>query len=128
MTSFRDDLVSSTRFHRILRRGRAYAEGEAQRRGIYFIGLNANISRQFEFVQNAWVMSSKFDGLSEESDPLLGNRLPTAGCPVTDTFSLPQENGPRHRIGAMPQFITVRGCAYFFLPSIRALWYFATLK
>jgi Dyp-type peroxidase family len=126
-TSFRDDLVSSTRFHRILRRGRAYAAAETQHKGIYFIGLNANISRQFEFVQNAWVMSSKFDGLSEESDPLLGNRLPIAGCPATDMFSLPQEHGPRRRISGMPQFITVRGGAYFFLPSIRALWYIATI-
>ena len=39
----------------------------------------ANISRQFEFVQNAWMSNAKFDGLSDESDPLLGNREPSHG-------------------------------------------------
>jgi deferrochelatase/peroxidase EfeB len=137
--SFRDDLVSSTRFHRILRRGRAYgsASSRAQalsggavdghERGIYFICVNANIARQFEFVQNAWVMATKFDGLSGESDALAGNRQPIPGCPVTDVFSIPQESGLPRRIHGLPQFVTVRGGGYFFLPSIRALWYIATL-
>jgi len=135
----RDDIVSSTRFHRILRRGRAYGiaslpeldfqSGQVYKpeRGLYFICLNANIGRQFEFVQNAWIMGSKFDGLSEESDPLLGNRLPLPGCPETDTFSIPPPAGVRRRITGMPQFVTVRGGAYFFLPSIRALWYMTSL-
>jgi Dyp-type peroxidase family len=137
--SFRDDLVSSTRFHRILRRGRAYgsALSHAQavsggavddpERGLYFICLNASISRQFEFVQNAWVMATKFDGLSGESDPLLGHRQPIPGCPLSDSFSIPQESGLPRRIHGLPQFVTVRGGGYFFLPSIRALWYIATV-
>ena len=48
-------------------------------RGLHFICLNANISRQFEFLQNAWMMSSKFSGLTGESDPLLGT---ARRCPV----------------------------------------------
>jgi Dyp-type peroxidase family len=123
----RDDLVSSTRFHRILRRGRAYGSTLSREQGLYFICLNASIGRQFEFVQNAWIMGTKFDGLGEESDPLLGNRLPLPGCPMTNTFSVPQPDGIRQRISGLPQFVTVRGGAYFFLPSIRALWYMATL-
>lgn len=126
-TSFRDDLVSSTRFHRLLRRGRVYSEANGAKQGLYFIALNANISRQFEFVQNAWVNSSKFDGLSDESDPLLGNRRAIAGCPATDRFTLPQADGLTRRVAGLPQFVTVRGGAYFFLPSIRALRYLATL-
>lgn len=125
--SFRDDLVSSTRFHRLLRRGRGYGSADAKPQGIYFIALNANISRQFEFVQNAWVNSSKFDGLSDESDPLLGNRHAMPGCPVTDLFSLPHADGLTRRVAGLPQFVTVRGGSYFFLPSMRALWYLATL-
>ena len=70
---------------------------------------------------------SKFDGLSEESDPLLGNRLPLPGCPEMSTFSIPQPDGVRRRITGLSQFVTVRGGAYFFLPSIRALWYMASL-
>ena len=88
---FRDDLIASTRFHRILRRGREYGPGLSREdalrpappadpeRGLHFICLNANISRQFEFVQNAWLMNSKFNGMSGESDPLLGNREPIVG-------------------------------------------------
>jgi deferrochelatase/peroxidase EfeB len=92
-------------------------------RGLYFIGLNANIARQFEFVQGAWMMGSKFGGLAEESDPLVGSREPIPGCPVTSSFSLPQASGLRRRITGLPQFVTVRGGAYFFLPGLRALRY-----
>ena len=98
-----------------------------EERGLNFIALAANISRQFEFMQNAWIMGTKFNGLTEESDPLLGNREPMAGCPITNTFSVPQQHGVRRRITGMPQFVTVRGGAYFFLPSIRALRYLASL-
>jgi len=134
-TNLHEDLVSSVRFHRVLRRGREYgpglSPGEAveptppgdPERGLHFIALNANIERQFEFVQNAWMARTKFDGLTEESDPLLGNREPIKGCPFTDTFSIPQQNGIRRRVMGMPQFVTVRGGAYFFLPGIRALRY-----
>lgn len=135
----RDDLIASARFHRILRRGRGYgtklspeealqnASPSDPERGLLFVAVNANIERQFEFVQNAWVMRTKFDGLTEEADPLLGNREAVRGCPFTSTFSLPQENGVRRRIMDMPQFITVRGGAYFFMPSMRALRYFCRI-
>jgi deferrochelatase/peroxidase EfeB len=135
----RDDLISPTRFHRLLRRGREYGEGlspqdalkpkspDDSERGLHFICLNSNIARQFEFVQGAWLMNSKFNGLSGESDPLMGNREPIEGCPVTNTFSRPRENGLRERCSDLPQFVSVRGGAYFFLPSLRALRYFATV-
>jgi deferrochelatase/peroxidase EfeB len=133
-----DDLIAGTRFHRILRRGRKYGatlnpeeavdrSKDSQERGIYFIGLVANISRQFEFVQNAWIMGTKFAGFTAESDPLLGNRARVAGCPATDGFSIPQANGVNRRITGLPQFVKVRGGAYFFLPSIRALRYLSRL-
>jgi hypothetical protein len=85
----------------------------------------ANIKRQFEFVQSAWLMGSRFAGLTE-SDPLLGHRLPDAGNCPTDGFSMPQADGPDRRLSGLPQFVTVRGGAYFFLPGIRALRYLAT--
>jgi hypothetical protein len=66
-------------------------------------------------------MSTKFNGMSGESDPLLGNRQPVAGCPVTDSFLIPQAQGGARRVDGLPQFIAVRGGAYFFLPGIRAL-------
>ena len=136
---FRDDLTSSVRFHRILRRGREYGRelkpedalaptpADDPPRGLHFICLNANISRQFEFLQSAWMASTKFAGLTGESDPLLGTRHPIPGCPVTGDFTIPVEGGFRRRITGLPQFVTVRGGAYFFLPSLRALRYFARI-
>lgn len=132
----RADLLSSSRFHRVIRRGRPYGtiidrqsalkeEHPGPKSGLYFIALNANILRQFEFIQNAWIVNSKFNGLDRESDPLAGNRCPTPLGLPTDGFSLPQPSGPDCRISGLPQFITVRGGAYFFLPSLRALRYFA---
>jgi Dyp-type peroxidase family len=134
---FYDDLTSSVRFHRILRRGREYgsellpeqalqpAPPNESPRGLQFICLNANILRQFEFLQNAWVANTKFSGVTGESDPLLGNRESIPGCPVTGNFTIPGEGTPRRRVSGLPQFVTVRGGAYFFLPSLRALRYFA---
>ncbi|MBV8531822.1 MAG: peroxidase, partial [Candidatus Eremiobacteraeota bacterium] len=87
-SAFHDDLTSSVRFHRILRRGREYGPGlspeEAQSpplsaepaRGLRFVCLNANIGRQFEFLQNAWLAGDTFNGMIGESDPLLGSREP----------------------------------------------------
>jgi deferrochelatase/peroxidase EfeB len=113
----RDDLMSPTRFHRLLRRGREYGDEQSEQ-GLHFICLNSNIARQFEFVQGAWLMSTKFNGANDESDPLLG---------LTKSFSRPRENGLRERCNDLPQFVKVRGGAYFFLPSVRALRYFATV-
>jgi deferrochelatase/peroxidase EfeB len=136
-TGMSTDIMASTRVHRIVRRGREYGPGltpeqavqspptDDPKRGLHFLCLNANIGRQFEFVQNAWLMSTKFDGLSGESDPLLGNRTPIGDGRSTDNFTIPREGGVRRSIAGLPQFITVRGGAYFFLPGIRALRYFS---
>lgn len=133
---FRDDLTSAVRFHRILRRGREYGSelppadalgqepANESERGLHFICLNANISRQFEFIQNAWTMSAKFSALDAENDPVLGNRTAVDGSRIAE-FSIPRDGAPRRRIPSLPQFVTVRGGAYFFLPGIRALRYFA---
>jgi deferrochelatase/peroxidase EfeB len=130
------DLVASARFHRLLRRGREYgsevtaaqrlqpAPPDEQPTGLNFVCLNANIGRQFEFIQSAWLMDAKFDGLNGESDPLLGNRGPIAGA-STDSFTLPASRGGRRRLNNLPRFVTVRGGAYFFLPGLRALRYLA---
>ena len=134
---FRDDLMSPVRFHRILRRGREYGTGllpedaltpappNEPARGLHFVCLNANISRQFEFLQNAWIVNTKFSGITSESDPLLGTRAEVPYCQVTANFNQPRDGQLRNRISGLPQFVTVRGGAYFFLSSLRALRYFA---
>ena len=124
----RDDLIASSRFHRILRRGREYGRtlppdqaaatdtAPMPETGLHFICLNANIQRQFEFIQNAWLANAKFDGLSGEADPLLGNREPFPAGQATDGFG---------RLCGLPRFVTVKGGAYFFLPGVRALRFIA---
>lgn len=137
--TLREDVISSTRFHRLLRRGREYgpylspedalspAQPDEPEQGIYFLCLNANIARQFEFVQTAWMMNSNFDGLPRETDPLLGPRCPLFGGQATNSFSIPGAAGLPQKIEGMPRFVTVRGGAYFFLPSISTIRHLSQL-
>ena len=123
-----DRSLAINRRHRILRRGREYgqlltakealrapAPGEEPERGLQFICLNANIARQFEFVQHTWANNPKFAGLYDDSDPLTGPSQPFGG-----TFTV-QANGVRARLTNVPRFISVKGGAYFFLPGLGAL-------
>jgi Dyp-type peroxidase family len=107
--------------HRLMRRGRVYGKGptdvrvpDGADRGLIFMALNANIERQFEFVQHTWINNPKFDGLYDEADPLLGN-------PEGDGRFTVQDQPLRSRHVGLPSFVTVRGGAYLFLPAIPAL-------
>ena len=130
------DAVASVRFHRVLRRGREYGErlspaqaltmAPSAETGLQFICLCADLARQFEFVQGAWIAGTKFAALPHEGDPLLGNRLPAPDEPDTARFTMPREGCPSRVITGMPQFVDVVGGAYFFLPGLRALRYLAT--
>ena len=134
---FRDDLVSPVRFHRVLRRGREYgpllspadalqpAPPDDPERGLHFACLNANIGRQFEFLQNAWLTSTTFADFKGETDPIVGLREPVPGCPASGDFTMPRAGGPALRVTGLPQFVTVRGGEYFFLPGLRSLRYLA---
>lgn len=128
------DAVASARFHRILRRGRAYGPlvdaheamnhpgtPDDEESGLHFICLGASLARQFEFVQGAWVASAYFAGRSCEQDPMLGNRMPDNGGRETACFSYVDSDGTPRLLSGLPQFVTVRGGAYFFLPGIRGL-------
>ncbi len=119
--------LKNTKRHRLLRRGRAYgpplADGatvdDGVDRGLLFVGLNADIERQFEFVQHHWLNSATF-ARPGEIDPLVG--------PNDDgTFTVPGEDPIRTRYRGLPRFVTVVGGAYFFLPSRPALRYLAAL-
>lgn len=124
--------LASTKNHRILRRGRPYGlpivdpptqpgEEPTAERGLVFICLNADIERQFEFVQHTWLGNPYFGGLYGEVDPVVG--LPPA---AGGTFTEPADP-IRRKVTGLPSFVTVKGGAYFFLPGIRALRYLATL-
>ncbi|MFI2206564.1 Dyp-type peroxidase [Streptomyces sp. NPDC020192] len=113
------DSVAVGRRHRLLRRGRPYGPdgtGDApDARGLHFLGLNANISRQFEFIQHTWLDNPNFNGLHDGPDPIV--------APRQDRRSTFTEQGRpfRTRHLGLPQFVTVQGGAYFFLPGLKAL-------
>lgn len=132
--SLQPDPINSKRVvdrHRILRRGRAYgpaipvpwrvASDDGVERGLFFVCLNANIRRQFEFVQQTWVNNPKFGGLYQERDPLIGDNDGSAS-----EFTIPGRPA-RQRLEGLPRFVDVRGGEYFFLPSIRALRFLSNL-
>jgi Dyp-type peroxidase family len=117
--------LSINRRHRLIRRGRAYGkplpEGQTDGadRGLMFVAVNANISRQFEFIQHSWIADPRFNGLANEADPI-------AGAAAHNDFAVPSDP-IRTRCSGLPRFVTVKGGAYFFLPGIRALRYLAEL-
>ena len=133
--------------HRILRRGRSYGHRPADPhvedgidRGLHFLCLNSDIERQFEFVQQTWINNPVFGGLDGEVDPLIGNisktETPSAdpnrgnshnGDLERDAIFTVQADPLRTRIHNLERFVNVKGGAYFFLPSVRALRYLASL-
>jgi len=111
--------MSITNRHRILRRGRSYVDGDnsgAEPQGLLFMCLNADIERQFEFLQQTWIGSTSFGPLSDEADPL------TAGNQGGGTYTIPALEGPKQLTG-LPSFVTMIGGGYFFLPGRQALDY-----
>ena len=125
-TTSPEGTLLNTKRHRILRRGRAYGEpladgaaDDGADRGLLFVALNADIERQFEFVQHHWLNSATF-ARPGEIDPLVGRN--DGGY-----YSVPVAGQARDRHAALPQFVTTVGGAYFFLPSLPALRYLAHL-
>ncbi len=135
---------SSTRIsnlHRILRRGRIYGaplapdfdprkmvgqEPDGQERGLFFICFNTNISRQFEFVQHTWCNNTKFAGLYQDPDPILGIRDERAEG-LRHDFTMPGEPF-RRKVQSLTRNVHVKGGGYFFMPGLRALQFLADFK
>jgi len=115
-------LLDSVNNHRILRRGRKYGATATDRRtddgaerGLLFICLNADIARQFEFIQQTWLLNKNFATLYDETDPLMGPE---------GRFTIPEQ--PLRRIVDVQTFIQLAGGEYFFLPSLPALRYLSS--
>lgn len=114
--------------HRIIRRGRSYgpklAEAPYEERGLHFLCLNANIRRQFEFVQSQWVNNPCFAGMTRDPDPLLATSREHP-FPANELTLQGRSGHPARTLRDIPRLTEVRGGAYFFLPSRRALRYLA---
>ncbi|MGQ0546919.1 MAG: Dyp-type peroxidase [Betaproteobacteria bacterium] len=122
--------IATTNRHRILRVGRVYGRRErpdpqdakkkckldGSPKGLLFMCLNADIERQFEFVQKTWLLNRNLHGLQDEPDPFLarGRRH----------FSFPTATGVV-RLEIDEDFVTVRGGGYFFVPGRTVLQYLA---
>lgn len=116
--------------HRIIRRGRPYEEvgrDGQRRRGFLFLAINANIGRQFEFIQQSWLNDPNFEGLEENRDPVVGANH-QAGCKEPpQSFAMVVPATPfRIRLTGIPRFVHTRGGEYFFMPGRQALRFLGT--
>jgi deferrochelatase/peroxidase EfeB len=121
--SARQTLLQAANNHRILRRGRKFGPklqtptvDDGADRGLLFMCLNTDIERQFEFVQQTWLLNSSFATLFQEVDPLIG---PAGPMTLRDQ--------PLRRTIHVESFVRMVGGDYFFLPSLPALGYLARL-
>jgi Dyp-type peroxidase family len=141
----RKESLDRASLHRIVRRGRPYGaplvksmathdlisaakdestDTDRPQRGLQFLCVNANIERQYEFIQQQWCNNPKFAGLNSDPDPLLGLRRPAAALGADSwNFEIQSEVGfgLRSRCTALQNFVRVVGSSYFFMPSIPAV-------
>lgn len=125
--------VEMVRKHQILRRGRIFGQplvssmnpedmlaipdDDGIERGLHFICLNTDISKQFEFIQNVWINNPVFADLYNDRDPIISST-------ENNDFTC-QANPIRRKYKGIPQFTWVTGGGYFFLPGICALKFIA---
>ncbi|MGH4012390.1 MAG: Dyp-type peroxidase [Pseudonocardiaceae bacterium] len=115
--------------HRIVRRGIPYGPPydpanprDGQARGLLGLFIGVSLRDQFEFLMSEWANDGRFTaGLGDTKDPLLGATAEGEG-----SFSIPRPEAPVVLDG-FSRFITTRGGAYCFLPSISGVRYLASL-
>ena len=114
--------ATAVRRHRLIRRGVEYGphlpegvlEDDGVDRGLVQLLIQADIERQFEFVQNEWVKGGEFIGLDpSEHDPIIGaggegSQMVVPGAKQPFLFDL-------------PTFVKVKGGEYLFVPGLKAL-------
>lgn len=116
-----DSQLMITNRHRLLRRGRSYQKGNEK--GLLFMGLCAEIERQFEFIQQSWIEAPGFAGLTDEPHPIVA-----VGPPSRATrFTIPTTAGSLVLRGP-GGFVTVYGGEYAFLPGRSALMFLSRLN
>jgi deferrochelatase/peroxidase EfeB len=124
----------SNNTHRIVRRGLPYGPTydpaqpyDGIERGLLGYFISSSIENQYEFVLGQWVNDSGFAGAvrlnPKAKDPMIGTQDPSESI-----FVIPQADGaPPINITGFSSFITTKGAAYCFLPSVTALKFIASL-
>jgi deferrochelatase/peroxidase EfeB len=110
---------------RVLRRGLPYGDSSDRSRddgdhGVIMMMLNADIGRQYEFIQQQWVNYGNDFREANDKDVILGNRpkgIPNSVIHQTD----PQGDAPPRFVRNIPRLVETRGGDYFFVPSMTAL-------
>jgi deferrochelatase/peroxidase EfeB len=110
---------------RILRRGLAYGHSsdrssDAGDHGVIMMMLNADIGRQYEFIQQQWVNYGNDFREGNDKEVLLGNHNaidPTCVIHAVD----PAGDAPPRFVRHIPRLVETRGGDYFFVPSLTAL-------
>lgn len=110
---------------RILRRGLPYGDVKDRTRddgnhGIIIMMLNADINRQFEFVQQQWINYGNDFKAGNDKEIILGNHdneYPSRAVIPVDPAS---EDAP-YFVRNIPRLVETRGGDYFFVPSMTAL-------
>lgn len=120
------DELSIVNRHRTLRVGRGFDavganDPEEQKPGLLFMCFNADIERQFEFIQQTWATAWQFHGLENEVDPITGRG---GGM---GRLTIPSPRGPLNLTG-IKDFVRMRGGAYLFMPSRSAVRFLARLS
>ncbi len=123
-----------TRRHRIMRRVRSYGEDyigspthhtPKEEVGLLFGCFNADISKQFEFIQYTWANYPKFKRLYADPDPFIGvKENPEKG--EEQNFTIPTETN-NNVITGLQSFVTVKGGGYFFFPSKSVIKFLGTI-
>ncbi len=130
-----EESLTNVNRHRILRRGASYGEplsegqteDDGQPRGLLFLCINADIKRQFELLQQTWINNPKFHALYGDRDPMVGDNMESGEKDRGPCNMTIQRQPVRIRVKQLPRFVTVKGGGYFFLPSIAALRFLASL-
>ncbi|SFU04940.1 Dyp-type peroxidase [Sedimentitalea nanhaiensis] len=118
---------------RLVRRGMSYGprdvdprkpENDDQEWGLLGNFIGANLGAQFEAVMCDWLNLGLQDpNITGSNDPLFG-----ANSPESSWFDLTLRNGGTIRLRGFPRFVTTRGGAYLFLPSLPAIRYLSELN
>ncbi|MGH8522052.1 MAG: Dyp-type peroxidase [Gammaproteobacteria bacterium] len=112
---------------RLLRRGLPYGDVKDRSRddgnhGIVIMLLNADINRQFEFVQQQWVNYGNDFKAANDKEIILGSHSADERFPSKAVIQVdPNSDEAPYILSKIPRLVETRGGEYFFIPSMTAL-------